>query len=186
MKNHRIVLILVLCLTLCLSLWGCSSRGPSDIGNETVPSVEEGLVSTVTAGGLATVYLPPNLAVVSDDSYSKLGWQIAARNDDLLVLGAREDKALFAESSVSFPESLEDYVAFLNETNAFENPIALQDNGLYATSYVGELAGNEMYIYVFAAQGQDTYWMVHLACPASQQAKYEAIFPHWAELMELK
>lgn len=186
MKKSRTLFVLVLCLALCLSLWGCTSNGPSDAGNETVPSVEDGLVGTVTASGLATVYLPPELAVVSDDSYSKLGWQIAARSEELLVLGAREDKALFEESDTSFPESLEGYVAFLNEANAFEDPIALQDNGLYATSYVGALEESDMYIYVFAAQGEDAYWMVHFACPASQQTKYEALFPHWAELMVLK
>lgn len=179
-------MLLCLCLTAACCA-GCGFvGGQTQETNATVPSPYEGLVGTVTAGGLATVYLPEEVAVVANDSYSSLGWQIAARSGEVLILGTREDADLFAESDLEFPETLADYAAFLNEKNQFEKPLTLNENGCWTTTYTGNMEKQEMYFFMVASEVEDAYWSVHFACNVDQTADYEELFPYWASLMELK
>lgn len=143
------------------------------------------LITTSTAGGRAVVYLPAEIEVVTDGSYEEMGWQLAAMGGDVLILGAREDRAMFEENGIEFPENMLEYIVFLSENNEFPNEFSSTDGGRFYTTYEGTLNGERTFYYLLLAQGDDAWWMVHFVCPAETREDYEPWFEFYGSMMEL-
>lgn len=213
MKKLRMMTVLGLCLCLMVSVAGCGAQSPSTmqttvpettvpettVPETTVPetTVPEttipetagetaDLVATDTAGGLARVYLPEEVQVMTDEKYAENGWQIAAQSDDVLILGAREDRAMFEANDTEFPENMLEYIIFLSTINEFPDDFYSTPEGRFYTTYQSTVNGEPKFFYLLLAQGEDAFWMVHFLCDAEDAEAYLPQFELWGSAMELK
>lgn len=142
----------------------------------------EDLVATDTAGDLARVYLPEEYGFITDGNIEAQGWKFGATNEDVLILGARMDRAQFEDNGREFPESITEYVSLVY-ADAELYPVG--DDRFYAIA-LSSVNEEPMFYFLLFAEGEDAFWEVHFICHMSQSTTLQPYFELWGSLMELK
>lgn len=147
--------LLMLLLTLCLLLCGCSE--------EEVPA--EPVEQAFTAAGLHLT--------LTDEFTEKqhAAYTLYAESEDLLVLGLKEEYTLFENTDFSAQTSLKQYAALVWSANQLEGEVPLEDDGeLLWFEYDNHVNGADYRYRAYVFKDNEGFWLLQFATHAEEFA----------------
>lgn len=128
-------------------------------------------------------YTKEDFSITLTDGFTSeegTGFHAFYQSKTAMVFTLREEKALFGNNI-----SLAEYVDFVLEANGRTGLEMNRENGLIWFEYTDTPEQQEIYYLVVCCQGEDAFWIVNFATPATNRAEYREMFLNWAKTIEV-
>jgi hypothetical protein len=174
-----------------------ANRTPEQLLQQKKNSGKGVLISICAAviGGIIGLSVSNGLFAASPMTFTKEDFQITLTDefsateeedffasytsDTAMVLAVRDDKSLFEDITLAEYGEL-----VLSVNNREGHPLTTEGDLLYF-EYTDVPDGQEIYYFVVCCEGENAFWIVNFATPASNRAEFKQTFLEWAKTLQV-